>query len=64
MSVIATAHCPVIRGPSISEAFRLARELPSVPAPPLPDQVVLESVLAAVAPDTPDPRGASPSPVP
>jgi flavorubredoxin len=64
MSVIATAHCPVIRGPSISEAFRLARELPSVPAPPLPDQVVLESVLAAVAPDTTDPRGASPSPVP
>jgi hypothetical protein len=46
MTTIATAHSPLIPESSIDEAFRLLRELPAVPAPPCPDQVVLDAILS------------------
>jgi flavorubredoxin len=49
MTCIATAHCPVIGEESIDQAFALTRALPSVPAPPVPDQAALEAIVAAMA---------------
>lgn len=46
MTTIATAHSPLIAGPSIGEAFDLLRGLPDAAPPPAPGQDVLESVLA------------------
>jgi flavorubredoxin len=46
MTTIATAHSPVIPEGSIDEAFMLMRALPTVPAPPAPDQGVLEAILS------------------
>jgi flavorubredoxin len=48
MDKIATAHSPLITQATMDRAFHLARELPSVPAPPCPDQVVLETLLSGV----------------
>jgi flavorubredoxin len=46
MRVIATAHAPVITEETIDKAFEVIRDMPNVPAPPVPDQVVLEAILA------------------
>jgi flavorubredoxin len=48
MDTIATAHSPLITQATLDHAFRLARELPSVPAPPCPDQIVLEALLTGL----------------
>lgn len=48
MTTIATAHSPLIAGEHVGEAFDLLRGLPDVPAPPLPDQSVLDAILATV----------------
>jgi hypothetical protein len=39
----------VLRGPHIDEAFRIVRGLPSADVPPLPDQSVLDQIVAATA---------------
>ena len=51
MSTIATAHSPLITDASMEQAFGLLSDLPNVPAPPCPDQVVLDAILHGVAPD-------------
>lgn len=48
MTTIATAHSPLIAGAHVAEAFALLRGLPDVPPPPLPDQSVLDAILATV----------------
>lgn len=48
MSTIATAHSPVITEASVADAFGLLRALPDAPVPPIPDQSVLDTLLAAV----------------
>ena len=50
MTTIASAHSPVITDRSVDAAFRFVRELPSVKAPPVPDQAILESLLGDMAP--------------
>jgi flavorubredoxin len=52
ITTIAACHSPVIEGPFIEQAFAWARELPSVECPPLPDQSVLEQIVAATAQPT------------
>ena len=42
-------HTPVIDGPYIDQAFDLVRALPTIPPPPLPDQSVLDQVVAAAS---------------
>jgi hypothetical protein len=46
MTTIASAHGPLIPGTSIDTAFTLVRDLPHVATPPLPDQGVLDAILA------------------
>jgi len=48
MTTIASGHAPVITEPSIDIAFELMSSLPAVPAPPLPDQAVLDALLGQV----------------
>jgi flavorubredoxin len=55
MSTIAGCHTPVIEGQWIGTALDHMRRLPSVEPPPLPDQSVLDEVIAATA----QPRQAS-----
>jgi flavorubredoxin len=50
ITAIATAHSPLITPASVTDAFALLRRLPDVPVPPLPDQAVLDAILAAAAP--------------
>lgn len=45
MTAIATTHSPLISAASIDDAFGLLRDLPSVPAPPAPDQTTLDAIL-------------------
>ncbi len=49
ITTIAACHTPVIEGPFIQRAFDRIREFPSVEAPPLPDQSILDQVIAATA---------------
>ena len=49
ITTIAGCHTPVIEGPSIPRVFELTRELPSVVPPPLPDQSMLDQIIAATA---------------
>lgn len=44
---IATAHSPVIDDSQSDKAFQIMRDLPSVPAPPCPNNDVLQAILAA-----------------
>jgi hypothetical protein len=46
---VAACHTPVIEGPYIEQAFDLVRSLPTVEPPPLPDQSVLDQIIAASA---------------
>jgi hypothetical protein len=52
ITTIAGCHTPVIEGPFIEQAFDLLRSLPTVDAPPLPDQSVLDQIIAATAQPT------------
>jgi flavorubredoxin len=45
MTTVASAHSPVITDRSIDHAFEIACRLPSVPAPPVPDQSVLDAIV-------------------
>ena len=47
ITTIAGCHTPVIEGPFIEQAFARIRELPSIDPPPMPDQSVLDQIIAA-----------------
>ncbi len=49
ITTIAGCHTPVVEGPFIEQAFAHTRRLPSVDPPKLPDQSVLDQVIAATA---------------
>jgi len=49
ITTIAACHTPVIEGPYIKRAFDRIREFPLVDAPPLPDQSILDQIIAATA---------------
>jgi flavorubredoxin len=49
ITTIAACHSPVIEGPYIAKAFDRIRQLPSLPAPDLPDHSVLEQIVAATS---------------
>jgi flavorubredoxin len=45
MTTLVCAHSPIITEDSIDAAYALARDLPNVDAPPVPDQAVLDAIL-------------------
>jgi hypothetical protein len=49
ITTIAACHSPVIEGPFIERAFARIRALPSLDPIPLPDQSVLDEIVAASA---------------
>ena len=49
IKTIACCHSPVIEGPFIERAFARVRELPSLPPLDIPDQSVLDQIVAASA---------------
>ena len=49
ITTIAACHSPVLEGPFIQQAFAKVRDLPLVTPPPLPDQSVLDQIVAATA---------------
>ena len=49
ITTIAACHSPVIEGPFIEKAFDHVRAFPSVEPPPLPDQSILDQIIAATA---------------
>jgi len=49
ITTITSAHSPVIEGPYIERAFSRIRELPGLDPPTLPDQSVLDQVIAATS---------------
>jgi hypothetical protein len=58
ITTIACCHSPVIEGPFIDRAFTRIRELPSLPPLELPNQSVLDEIVAATA----VPQGGSTAP--
>jgi flavorubredoxin len=49
ITTIAGCHTPVIEGPLIDQAFAHVRNLAGIDAPPMPDQSVLDQIIAATA---------------
>ncbi|MFA5882791.1 MAG: MBL fold metallo-hydrolase [Acidimicrobiia bacterium] len=49
ITTIASCHSPVLEGNSIERAFARIRELPTLDAPQLPDQSILEQIVAATS---------------
>lgn len=49
MTTIAGCHTPVLEGPLIQQALDTTRELPSLTPPPLPDQSILDQIIAALS---------------
>jgi flavorubredoxin len=49
ITTIAACHTPVIEGPFIQRAFDRVREFPLVDPPPLPDQSILDQIIAATS---------------
>ena len=49
ITTIAACHSPVIEGEFIEQAFARVRELPTLDAPQLPDQSILDQIIAATA---------------
>lgn len=49
ITTIASCHSPVIEGEFIDQAFSKIRQMPSVEAPPMPDQSILDQIVAATA---------------
>ncbi len=49
ITTIAACHTPVIEGEFIRRAFERIREFPSVEPPPLPDQSILDEIIATTA---------------
>jgi hypothetical protein len=49
IKTIAGCHTPVLEGSLITQALDITRAFPSVVPPPLPDQSVLDQIIAATA---------------
>jgi hypothetical protein len=49
ITTVAGCHTPVSEGPFIEKAFARIRELPSIDPPSMPDQSVLDQIVAATA---------------
>ena len=49
VKTIAACHTPVIEGPFIAQALDVVRSFPLTDPPPLPDQSILEQIVAATA---------------
>jgi hypothetical protein len=49
IKTVAACHSPVLEGPYIEKAFARIRELPSIAPPPMPDQSVLDEIIAATS---------------
>jgi flavorubredoxin len=49
IATMASAHSPVIEGPFIDQAFERVRQLPSLDPMVLPDQSVLDQIIAATS---------------
>jgi flavorubredoxin len=49
IKTIASCHSPVVEGPWIASAFDHVRQLPAVEPPPLPDQSILDQIIAATS---------------
>jgi flavorubredoxin len=49
ITTVAACHSPVIEGPFIEKAFARIRQLPSIDPPPMPDQSVLDEIIAATS---------------
>jgi flavorubredoxin len=49
IKTVAACHSPVIEGQYIERAFARIRQLPAVAPPPMPDQSVLDQIVAASA---------------
>jgi flavorubredoxin len=49
IKTIAACHSPVIEGPYIARAFNRIRQLPTLDPPALPDQSVLDQIVAATS---------------
>jgi hypothetical protein len=49
ITTVAACHSPVLEGPFIDRAFETVRGLPLVDPPPLPDQSILDEIVAATA---------------
>jgi hypothetical protein len=53
ITTIAACHTPVIEGEHIERAFNMVRQFPTLEAPPLPDQSVLDQIIAATSTPAP-----------
>ena len=49
ITTVAACHSPVIEGALIERAFAHVRQLPSLDPPPMPDQSVLDQIIAATS---------------
>jgi len=49
ITTVAACHSPVLEGPLIEKAFEHVRRLPGLVAPIMPDQSVLDQIIAATA---------------
>jgi len=49
ITTVAGCHTPVLEGEFIGRAFEIVREFPVVQPPPLPDQSILDQIIAATA---------------
>jgi hypothetical protein len=49
ITTVACCHSPVIEGEFIDKAFNFVRQLPSLDCPPMPDQSMLDQIVAASA---------------
>ena len=49
ITTIAACHTPVLEGPLIERAFARLRDFPTLDAPVLPDQSILEQIVAATS---------------
>ena len=49
ITTVACCHSPVIEGPLIERAFAFVRKLPTLDPPALPDQSVLDQIIAATS---------------
>jgi hypothetical protein len=49
IKTVAGCHTPAIEGPFIEQAFEHVRRLPAMQPPPLPDQSILDQIIAATS---------------
>jgi flavorubredoxin len=49
INTIASCHSPILEGDYIAKAFEKVRQLPTVDPPPMPDQSVLDQIIAATS---------------